>query len=197
MEVKPRRGPGRPRNEEADREIVSACLAVLSEQGYDRCSIEAVAARAGVTRATVYRRHATKADLVSAALSTLAGVEEPAETSAGLAAVVGLVEQFRSCMEACDGLSIVASLYLHRDEHPEMLEEFRDRVVHPGRNRLVAALSAARDAGELRADADVELAADALMGGFLTRVLTGVPLPAGWAEQTVRGIWRGLAADAR
>jgi AcrR family transcriptional regulator len=195
MEVKPKRGPGRPRNLEADREIAAACLALLGEQGYDRCSIEAVAARAGVTRATVYRRHPTKADLVAAAVSTIAGVEETDEVQPGLQSVIGLVQQFRQGIERCDGLSIVSALYNRREEHPEMLDEFRERVIHPARNRLVAALSAARDAGELRPDADVELAADALTGGYLMRALAGVSLPDDWAEVTVRAMWRGIAAD--
>jgi AcrR family transcriptional regulator len=194
MEVKPKRGPGRPRNAEADREIVASCLALLSEQGYDRCSIEAVAARAGVTRATVYRRHPTKAHLVAAAVSTIAGVEDSDDVQPGLQSVIGLVQQFRQGIERCDGLSIVSALYMQREEHPEMLDEFRERVIHPTRNRLVAALAAARDAGELRRDADVELAADALTGGFLMRALAGVPLPDDWAEVTVRAVWRGIAA---
>jgi AcrR family transcriptional regulator len=194
MEVKPKRPPGRPRNAEADHAIVAACLGLLTEQGYDRCSIEAVAARAGVTRATVYRRHPTKADLVTAAVSTIAGVEEAGDLQPGLQSVIGLVQQFRENLERCDGLSIVSALYLQREEHPEMLDEFRDRVVRPARNRLVAALAAARDAGELRPDADVELASDALTGGFLMRALAGIPLSADWAEATVRAVWRGIAA---
>ena len=58
------RAPGRPRNEVADRKIIEATLRLLSSEGYDRTSIEAVAAEAEVTRATVYRRYPTKADMV-------------------------------------------------------------------------------------------------------------------------------------
>jgi AcrR family transcriptional regulator len=195
MEVKPKRGPGRPRNQEADREIVAACLGLLGEQGYDRCSMEAVAARAGVTRATVYRRHQSKAELVTAALSTMADGGEAQAIPPGVERVVAVVEAFRSCMEASDALSIAASLYVQRRDNPTLLEQFRERVVSPGRGRLVAALEAAREAGQLRPDADVDLAADALMGGFLMRSLVGVPISPGWAEQTTREIWRGLAAE--
>jgi AcrR family transcriptional regulator len=194
MEVKLKRGPGRPRNSEADGAIVDACLALLAEQGYDRCSMEAVAARAGVTRATVYRRHPSKAHMVTAAVSSLAGIGEADGPESGLASVIGLVQQFRDNLEGCDGLSIASSLYIQREEHPEMLDEFRERVVHPCRARLIAALLAAREAGELRPDADAELATDALIGGFLARALAGIPLQDDWAEQTVRALWRGLAA---
>jgi AcrR family transcriptional regulator len=195
MEVKLKRGPGRPRNTEADGAIVDSCLALLAEQGYDRCSMEAVAARAGVTRATVYRRHPSKAHMVTAAVSSLAGIGEVDGTDSGLASVIGLVQQFRDNLEGCDGLSIASSLYVQREEHPEMLDEFRERVVHPCRAQMMAALLAAREAGELRPDADVELATDALIGGFLARALAGVPLQDDWAELTVRALWRGLAAS--
>ena len=194
MEVKLKRGPGRPRNAEADGAIVDACLALLAEQGYDRCSMEAVAARAGVTRATVYRRHPSKAHMVTAAVSSLAGIGEAEGTESGLASVIGLVQQFRDNLEGCDGLSIASSLYVQREEHPEMLDEFRERVVYPCRAQMMAALLAAREGGELRADADVELATDALMGGFLARALAGIPLQDDWADQAVRALWRGLAA---
>lgn len=193
MEVKLQRGPGRPRNPESDGRIVEACLGLLAEQGYDRCSMEAVAARAGVTRATVYRRHPSKAHMVTAAVSNLAGIEEPEGSESGLASVIGLVQQFRDSIEGCDGLSIASSLYVQREQHPEMLEEFRERVVHPCRRRLMAAFEAARESGQVRADADVELATDALIGGLLARSLAGVPLPPDWAEQAVRGMWQGLA----
>ena len=194
MEVKHQRGPGRPRNPESDARIVEACLGLLAEQGYDRCSMEAVAARAGVTRATVYRRHQSKAELVTAALSAMADGGEVEAIPPGLERVVAVVEGFRSCMEAADALSIAASLYVQRREHPTLLEQFRERVVDPGRGRLVAALRAARDAGQLRADADIELAADSMMGGFLMRSLAGVEIPPEWAEQTTLEMWRGLAA---
>jgi len=71
------RAPGRPRNEVADRKIIEATLRLLSTDGYDRTSIESVAAEAHVTRATVYRRYPTKADMVTAAVCTMAGPGEP------------------------------------------------------------------------------------------------------------------------
>jgi AcrR family transcriptional regulator len=54
-------------------EVLAAALEVLAEQGYAGLSIDAVAARAGVNKTTVYRRWPTKAELVSAALFTLRG----------------------------------------------------------------------------------------------------------------------------
>jgi AcrR family transcriptional regulator len=69
---------GRKRDHTRDAPILDAALAVLAEAGYEGMTIDMVAARAGVARATVYRRWATKADLVLAAAARLS------ETDAGL-----------------------------------------------------------------------------------------------------------------
>src|ERR1700675_1573687 len=126
-----RRPPGRPRSEEADREIIAATLRLLPVQGYDRLSVEAVPAEADFTRATIYRRYPSKAELVCAALSAYpddVGMGEAADVRAFL---VTLMEIFRSGIQECDGVAICSSLYLNREEHPEMLEEFRRAVVDP------------------------------------------------------------------
>jgi AcrR family transcriptional regulator len=62
---------GRKRDAARDSVILEAALAVLAEQGYDGMTIDMVAAEAGMARATVYRRWATKADLVLEAVSRM------------------------------------------------------------------------------------------------------------------------------
>jgi AcrR family transcriptional regulator len=69
--VPPRGRPGRKLDLARNGVILDAALAVLAEQGYDRMTIDAVASRAGMARATVYRRWPTKADLVLEAVSAM------------------------------------------------------------------------------------------------------------------------------
>lgn len=72
---------GRPRDASRDVAIRDATLALMVEVGYDRLSIESVAARAGVSRPTVYRRYAGKAALVAAAVGQReAGVRPAVDT---------------------------------------------------------------------------------------------------------------------
>src|SRR5690348_3843840 len=73
-----RRGPGRPRSPQADHAILDATISLLSEGGYDALTMEKVAARAGVGKATVYRRWGSKVDLaVDALRASIAEVEVP------------------------------------------------------------------------------------------------------------------------
>src|SRR6266704_2718003 len=65
----PAKGPGRPRSERAHEAILEATLDLLLEEGFTRMSIEAVATRAGVGKATIYRRWPSKADLVVEAVA--------------------------------------------------------------------------------------------------------------------------------
>lgn len=184
-----RRPPGRPRNEEADREIIAATLRLLPLQGYDRLSVEAVAAEADVTRATIYRRYPSKAELVCAALNAY-----PDDASVGDLAdlrgyLVTLMEIFRTGIQACDGVAICSSLYLNREQHPEMLEEFRRAVVEPRMDRMRSVLEAAAAAGHVRKGIDVEMIVTMLFGAGIQRVLTGGALDDAWPERVVAAAW--------
>jgi AcrR family transcriptional regulator len=185
----PRRPPGRPRNEEADREIIAATLRLLPVQGYDRLSVEAVAAEADVTRATIYRRYPSKAELVCAALSAYPDDASVGDLADVRSYLVTLMALFRSGIQECDGVAICSSLYLNRDEHPEMLEEFRRTVVDPRMERMRAVLEAAAAAGHVRKDIDVEMVVTMLFGAGIQRVLTGGTLDDAWPERVVAAAW--------
>src|SRR5687768_17729242 len=65
------RGPGRPRSEEAHGAILDAAVDLVREVGYDAVAMEAIAARAGVGKATVYRRWSGKETLIADAIERL------------------------------------------------------------------------------------------------------------------------------
>ena len=184
-----RRPPGRPRNEEADREIIAATLRLLPLQGYDRLSVEAVAAEADVTRATIYRRYPSKAELVCAALNAYPDDASVGDLADVRAYLVTLMTIFRTGIQACDGVAICSSLYLNREQHPEMLEEFRRAVVEPRMERMRDVLVAAAAAGHVRRGVDVEMVVTMLFGAGIQRVLTGGTLDDAWPERVVAAAW--------
>lgn len=184
-----RRPPGRPRNEEADREIVAATLKLLAEQGYDRTSMEAVAAEADVTRATVYRRWPSKAELVCAALTAYPDDAASAQPEDVRGFLVNMLSAFREGIQACDGIAICSSLYLNRHDHPEMLEQFRATVVAPRVERMTAVLRSGIAAGQVRDGIDIEMVVSMLFGAGVQRILTGDTLPREWPERAVAAVW--------
>jgi AcrR family transcriptional regulator len=184
-----RRLPGRPRNEEADREIIAATLRLLPQQGYDRLSMEAVAAEAGIARATVYRRYPSKAELVCAALNAFPGdgpLEQPMDIRTFL---VALLSAFREGVQQCDGIAICSSLYLNRHDHPEMLDEFRRSVVDPRVGRMRQVLRDAVAAGSVRHGVDVDMIVSMLFGAGVQHILTGGELGPEWPSRAVAAVW--------
>jgi AcrR family transcriptional regulator len=188
-----RRPPGRPRKEEADREIIAATLRLLAGQGYERTSIEAVAAEADVTRATVYRRYQSKSELVCAALGSYPDLSDLCEPDDVREYLVHSMKAFRDGVRECDGVAICSTLYLNRHEHPEMLEEFAQRIVHPRQARVRAVLDAGVERGSLRAGLDTEMIVSMLFGAGIQRMLTGGDLSVRWPRRVVDAVWPLLA----
>jgi AcrR family transcriptional regulator len=184
-----RRPPGRPRNEEADREIIAATLRLLPEQGYDRLSMEAIAAEASVTRATVYRRYATKAQLVCAALTAFPDEGVLAESADVRAFLIAHMSAFREGVQECDGIAICSSLYVNRHEHPEMLDEFRRSVVDPRMDRMRGVLEDAVAAGTVRPGTDIDMIVTMLFGAGVQHVLLGGVLGREWPRRAVDAVW--------
>jgi AcrR family transcriptional regulator len=92
----------------------------------------------------------------------------------------------RSCIEVLGGL-------LADREDPTALALHRERVIEPRRAYARALLEQARDAGELDAKADLDLALDMLTGVVIARAVAGRELEPGWARRALDLVWRGAA----
>src|SRR5258708_11372027 len=94
------RRPGRPRSEQADRAIIDAALTLFAESGPDGLCIEQVAARAGVGKATIYRRWPGKEDLLLDALAALKTPLPPPRSRSVPEALVPLLDAM--CRDTAD-----------------------------------------------------------------------------------------------
>ncbi len=74
-----RQGPGRPRDAAIDQSIVRATREILSERGYSGLTVDAVAARAGIGKAAIYRRYATKQEMIFSVVVRGMDDEPPAD----------------------------------------------------------------------------------------------------------------------
>lgn len=169
----------RPRVEgEREAEILDAAVRLLNQVGYDRLTMDAVAAEAKAGKATLYRRWSTKASLVVDAILRSKGTLQAPEVDTGtlrgdLVAMAcgpgGLCDQ-RSAQTM--GGVITA---LHHD--PEFAAEFRTRVVGPKLEVARRAFERALARGEVAADLDPDLLSPALAAIVLHRsFLLGLPV---------------------
>lgn len=187
---------GRPRDGATDAAILDAAERSLANRGYEAMTMEQVAAAAGVSKPTVYLRYGSKAELVAAMIDRL---EPPLPPPAGRSARRDLVKLIEIEEQWVDrhGLRLVAAVLLEQDDHPELLERFRHRVVIPVRAAFESALKAGIARGELRLGADRGEVIDALTGAYWSRAwATGAPTR-GWAERLVDSVLHGLIARGK
>ncbi len=165
------RGPGRPRSEKARKAVIRATLKLLERVGFNELSIEAVAARAGVGKATVYRWWANKAELVISAFASAVD-KELRFPSAGpvLESIHEQMKRWVVIFQSPLG-QIVATVIGAGQSDPEILKAFRTYWVEPRRIEVRNSLKQAVKNGEIRADLDPDLMLDLFYGPLYLRLL--------------------------
>ena len=153
---------GRPRSEEAHRAILDATLELLVEVGFSAMTVEGVASRAGVGKATIYRRWASKLPLVVEAFGQLPGFEE-VDTGNLAEDLKKMLRSYLQVFHSSPLSAVLPSLAGERTHNPELSELF-EPVSKDRRQPLVRAFERAVDRGEVPRDLDVELAADLVVG---------------------------------
>ena len=185
---------GRPRSERAHRAIVTATQELLVESGYRELTIEGVAARAGVGKQTIYRWWPTRASLVLEAY--LAGsdtVTLPKPTRSVTTDVRRLLDWLVEVLAQPIGGPVVAGFVADLGHDADLAETFHRDVVPARRLAMLAALERGVERGEIRRDADLALAVDALHGAVFYRLfLSGEPLDAAFTRRLARQVLAGI-----
>ena len=161
---------GRPRSAEADRAIAEATIALLGQVGYGELTMSGVAARAGVSTATLYRRFASKEDLVVSALETLIEVSAPADTGTLRGDLRETLLRLASRMTE-ERRRLLLSLAAEMRAHPQLGDAARERLQAPLRGQVEDILTRAAERGEIDPVADLGLAVSVLCGPLLYRIL--------------------------
>lgn len=193
-DVQERRGRGRPRDPGTDDRITTAAAQLLLQRGFDRTTVDDVAARAGVGKATVYRRWPSKEDLAVAAMETLYSVEMPEADTGSI--VEDLTESYRSVLAFVNTADGAAFL---RTSIAESVRDDRIAALHRSSTERREASSRATfergiERGEVRPDIDVDAAVQWLGGLLAIRAITHRAMPRiEDAEQLVEFTLRGVS----
>ena len=172
-----RRGRGRPRDPKTDERIIEAAAELLRQRGFERMTVDEVAAKAGVGKATVYRRWPSKDDLAVAAMERLYSVEIPDVDTGSLRS--DLAESYRAVLtfvgspqgSAYLKMSIAESV---RDERIAALYRTATERAESQAHRMY---ERAMDRGEIREDVDLDCCVQWLGGLIAVRAITNRPLP--------------------
>jgi AcrR family transcriptional regulator len=166
-----KRSPGRPRSEQARVAILRSTLKLLGENGFSDLTIEDVAARASVGKATVYRWWPNKAVLIADAFagSTTRKLHFPdtGSVQTDMSQQMGqLIKIFRSRRGR-----IVSAILGGGQSDRDLIAAFRERFLWPRRQEAYATLRRGILRGELRKDVDLDLLLDSLYGPIYMRFL--------------------------
>ena len=175
-------GPGRRRSPAADEAITAAALAMFTERGLAGATIDEIARRAGVTRATVYRRWTRKEDLIVHALGRARegdGPEVADWSEVGADTFVRIMlEVVPNTLAQPHLASLTARLLGEARAHPELVRAYWDGYLAPRRAAFARAVEAMQSQGRLPAHADPQVLQDMISGALVYRLLLSPPASA-------------------
>jgi AcrR family transcriptional regulator len=187
---------GRPRSEQADRAIMAATLELLAERGVAGMSIEEVASRAGVGKATIYRRWPSKGALALDAFVAEFRNQQPLPDTGSLRG--DLRAELRAWVRAVTRTPvgrILGDLIGEMQHDKDLAVSYRERVLEPLRRQHRIMLDRAIGRGEIPDGTDREVALDLLFGAAQHRLLLGhLPLTDRFVRDVVEVIIGGIKA---
>jgi AcrR family transcriptional regulator len=189
------RRPGRPRSEQAEQAIIEATLDLFAEKGFEGVCVELVAARAGVGKATIYRRWPNKEELLLAAFASLKSPFPEPEGVSVRDDLLAMVEVM--CADKADPRKArrYALLLGEGEKYPRLMARYKETVVQPRRDAMRAVIRRGIETGELRPDTDVEIAMLSLTGAIMSKEKSeDGTFDGDFAARLVDGLLLGLSA---
>jgi AcrR family transcriptional regulator len=188
-ETRPR---GRPRSAKAQQAILAAAIELLLEQGLHAMSMDDVAERAGVSKATIYRWWASKELLALDALATEWAAPTPSSERDTGSLRGDLLARFRPWLRQLNRKPfgrVIAGLVAEAQTDPEFAKLYREHFVQPRRDATRPLLLRAIDRGEIPADTNLEVTLDLLYGPIYHRLLHGhAPLNDRFVQQVIDAV---------
>jgi AcrR family transcriptional regulator len=156
----------RQRSEVADEAIIASTLAVIADRGIEGFSVEEVASRASVGKATIYRRYADRNELINSAIETLnddlPAINKQAHTEDVL---VDMLEWVRTSRTS--GSELLPRIFAQAKSNPHLFQLCHERVILPRMQRVQEVLRLGVERGEFDESLDVEIASSMLVSPVL------------------------------
>jgi AcrR family transcriptional regulator len=186
---------GRPRSEKAHKAVLSAAAELLLSRGLSAVSMDAVAERAGVSKATIYRWWPSKETLALDALyhEWAAFQPDPPDTGSLRSDLLALLLPWARAVRSLPYARVIAALLTEVHGDPAFAAEYRKRVVEPRRDQARTLFRRAVERGEIPASTDIEVAVDLVYGPLWHRLLHGhAPLSDRFVQDVVSTALNGL-----
>lgn len=187
------RAPGRPRSEKARRAVLDAARAIFLRQGHTAATVEAIAARSGVAKTTIYRWWSNRAALLVDVLVEMA--EELVPLPGRGEPMRSMRAELRRAVGAINGPvgRLLSSLLGDAQEDPEVRKALVEGLFHPRTQATGGNIRRAQGAGALRADVPPHVATDLLFGPLFYRMFVGhEPVTDQFVKQVLKYVVEGI-----
>lgn len=179
--------PGRPRSVQSHQAMLRSTLELLAEVGYDAVSIEAIAARAGVGKSTIYRRYTCKEDLIADAIENIREDVTIPDTDNLWGDIDALIQSAAQITLNPVGRQTVAMIVSSASSHPEFAQIYWTKYLQPRRQAFSVVLERAKARNEIPADLDPGLIFD-IMSGIMLYSLIFQPTTESWETYVRRAL---------
>ena len=179
--------PGRPRSVQSHQAMLRSTLELLAEVGYDAVSIEAIAARAGVGKSTIYRRYTCKEELIADAIENIREDVTIPDTNNLWGDIDALIQSAAQITLNPVGRQTVAMIVSSASSHPEFAQIYWTKYLQPRRQAFSVVLERAKARNEIPADLDPGLIFD-IMSGIMLYSLIFQPTNESWETYVRRAL---------
>lgn len=184
-----------PRVTRSRQLIRAAALEELAASGSRGASVEAIAARAGAAKSTIYRLWGDRSSLLIDALESINVQPPPTDNESAVERVATLTRHFAEAMTDPVISGWLTAMIDAADRDPALREAFR-RYSLKRRQALLDAIESGVASGELRATTDADLLSSSLIGAVLyARTMTDEPLNADRVNDLIAATLNPLSAD--
>jgi AcrR family transcriptional regulator len=197
-----KRPRGRPNDATIDTALLKAAYEEFVEKGYHGMSMDAIAARAGVSKVSLYRRWDSKAAIAAEVFRTMSEEEPPIEADSLDGCVRALIRSAIGSPGALERGKLVLRTVGEVTEDPELLAVYRDQLFMPGLAQMRDAIELFRERGEVAADTPTDAACALVAGPLLLCYLAilakaDLRLEGDISEQVARLVLDGIRAKAK
>jgi AcrR family transcriptional regulator len=187
---------GRPRSEKTKQAILTASYDLLLSNGFHSITIEGIAERAGVSKATIYKWWPNKAAVVLdgffAATESMLEVPDTGSAKEDFLIQAGNLAAFLTSSKG----KVITELIAEGQSDENVAKEYRNRYFNPRRLISQHILERGMEQGELKKDLDIELSIDLIFAPLFYRLLiTGETVDSAFVEQLISYAFAGLKAE--
>jgi AcrR family transcriptional regulator len=179
--------PGRPRSSKSHQAMLKAALELLGEVGFEKMSIEAISARAGVGKTTIYRRYNSKEELVADAIESIRQDVVIPDTGNLDNDLDELIENAAQISFSPLGRQAVAMIISSAASNSQFAQIYWTKYLQPRREAFANVIERAKMRNEIQADADSDLIFDS-MSGIMLYALIFPPKTESWTKYVRRAL---------